>query len=356
MGIIESLVTTILTKKVYDYVTGAKERKPSFSERMAKAGATTAPRILLDRINVAIDETYQRFSAEDFQKTQMDEVRAKCVAEFSELSPSEQEQIKHLYNRIGGYTAWHVRLDLLRFLLDIEENHHGSVQFMIHNELLYMINDFRAYGEREIMLKKVCCFLDAEFYFLQGDFVSSLRRLYDAINWDKILENPWLYDICDSNGLEEFYTCAVMNIINIYALLGLSDKADQTRSVFNTLYQQAVQVNQGCDEISRKLGSTPSYDAYRTARMRALSTSTAFVGFHSLRGDSYREEMFDSYVLGVIGGEVVYDISPSLCYEVTYESNGETPVMKIKAFGAIGDYRKKIEMARETIDDRLYRK
>lgn len=354
MSILENLITVLLTNKVYNSLYGEKKQKETFFERVEKRVASQVPRDFLEKVKTRIGETYRQYSIEELEKGGSAAEGDRYIAEYRRLQPHQQEELKRLYGQIGGYAAWRVRLQLIQFLLSIEEEANGSVQFMLHNELLYMINNFTPSGEVQVMYQKVCCFLDAEFYFLQGDFVSALMRLYDVLNWDKLLDNPWLLDRMVSNGLEEIYIDTVVNIINIYALLGMSEKIQQMRAVFGTLYEQANAQERSLDEFDEEHGASESYRAFRSAQKRALRTNSGFVGFYSLRGEAFRDNMFDNFYNHTERG-VFYLITPGFFYEVSYSNDDVCPEMQMKRYGTVSDYKEKIEKAQVELESRIFK-
>ena len=349
---IERLIAVLLTNKVYNSLYGEKKQKETLAERMDKRSARVTTRDFLGKVKTGIGENYRQYWVEELEKGNGAEDR--YIAEFQGLRPHQQEEVKRFYQRIGVHAAWGVRLELIHYLQSIKDFENASVRFMLHNELLYMINRFHPSGEVQVMYQKVCCFLDAEFYFLQGDFVSALKRLYDVLNWDQLLDNSWLLDGIGGNGLEEIYVAAVVNITNIYALLGMSEKINETRLVFSRLYARANEQERALDRLDEEQGASQSYRAFRQAQKRALGTNGSFVGFYAINRELCSENMFENFYRRTAGG-VFYAIMPVFFYGVDYTNDAACPKMQIKNFGTISDYKEKIKKAQAELDDRLFK-
>lgn len=276
--------------------------------------------------------------------------------EFESIVQEERNKILNMYVNVKNqptYLRW--RTDLIEKLLYIEYYGMGTTQHLVHNELLYIINEFVPRNETETMIKKMCCFIDADYYFIQGQFEYALKRLYDVLEWDRILNNEWLKDGCSGNGLEGFYQSVVLNIINIYALLGLPEKTHETRRVFQTLYNQTKKQNQSIKSMS--IGnSTEQLTDYLRKNDMAYDATSSFIGYASIRLAVYNSPgMFDEFVLGVFGNKQVYNISPGFYYETEYNSvvndNDEcVSTMAIKEFGTIIDINRKIAREREGVE------
>lgn len=353
MGLFDSLIAALIGKKVADKVfdEGCTVQRPSMP-------AFNSERAYLNRVTTKVDEQYVNL---DFTMPFSDAPNAmvqRCLHELKTMDDNNRFTAERLYSNVKGqpnYLRW--RLNLLRHLLIAEED--GDFTYtLVHNELLYIINNFLPTTETEEMVKTVCCFLDAEYYFAQGDFLSSLKRLYEALSWERFRHNEWYEERIIGNELQDFEQAILLNIINIYALIGSPEKASETRNAFNTLYFNTKQHNRDVNQTAmRELSRSSKYMEYMQMFDMAFDASSDFVGWTSLKSEvAGSDDIMSDMVLGNYGGVQSYNIHPTFFHEKKYTSieeldGTERPAFVIMTYCTITDFHKKAEAAKQALPD-----
>lgn len=276
--------------------------------------------------------------------------------QIGSLNDQEQDKLRYYYSRLELTPAsFDCRTQLVHFILKLwKDDCNENMIDLLQNELIYLIDYMQSHTQEERMYQHLAMFLSAECYFFKGEFANALRRLYQVLDWQEMYDNIDGKDGIDFNDLCEFHEAVVSNIINLYALAGLPEKANEVRTACRALvkegqdsYQYLMSVNR--DSVGMKDFLQGKYDI--------LMATNTFQGYYLISDTSYTNNIFKESVTTVIRGQAIYSIE-TLPYErkcfTIIEDSGEvegniTNYMSlcIQGYGIIRNYEAALNRDRE---------
>ena len=234
----------------------------------------------------------------------------------------------------------------------------GQICFvpLLQNELLYLIDHYTPHTEQEEMYRHLAMFISAECYFFEGKFALAMKRLYQTLDWQAIFDNVSEKDGIDFNGLSAFHQAVITNIINIYALAGLYENANNVRYANQRMIsdRRAFYTNMMSDYVHNE-----GLYQYAQDSLASLMSTTKFQGYYLLSLDSYLDNLFKESCTAIIRGLPVYSIecifySPKdmifkNCDGLFEDVQGNYPTLIINYKGSILNYPACIERDREEL-------
>lgn len=201
------------------------------------------------------------------------------------------------------------RAELVHHLLHIwNEEANPTVLPLLQNELLYMIDYCMPTSIENRLYQHLAMFLSAQCFFFQGDFVNALKRYYQALDWQEIYQNIERDDVV-TNGLEYLTEAIIANIVNIYALYGLPQKADEVCRACSAAIADTK--NMHYQILSDPQGAT--IHGYIRQCLEVLNAREKFTGFYILDDSIYNSgNLFKESLTAVVGGEGIFSVQPSL--------------------------------------------
>ena len=223
------------------------------------------------------------------------------------ISGEDKVKLRYYYSRLEATpNSCECRTALIHYLYKSWVEHDQiCLLSLLQNELLYLIDYMHPITQQERMYQHLAMFLSAECYFFNGEFAKALKRLYQALDWEEIYDNVAEKDGIDFNGLGKFHEAAVANIINLYALADLPDKADQARKAFSRV------INENRSSYASMLADATNgsdFREYVRDSSAALMARDTIQGFYTLSLFYHRENIFKESCTSVIRGQVIYSI------------------------------------------------
>ncbi|MBR2180505.1 MAG: hypothetical protein IJ949_01300 [Oscillospiraceae bacterium] len=250
------------------------------------------------------------------------------------LPEHEREQVLTYYSQLKeNPNSIKCRTELIHYLWVLWRNdRYDNLTDMLQNELIYLIDHVQPKNRPEHMFQHLAMFLSAECYFMQGKLGNALKRLYQVLDCQEIYDNASEGDGFDLNGLAKFHNAVIGNILSIYMLAGLKDKA--------------VEFKDCCEGIM-------DYSVTQ------LTSGEKIQGYFFLYTGYYSENLFKESYYRLSDGYPVYDIECLLASSSDisvsnsagiYEGRlGKYPTLWFDEFGGIVNYPEVIERERETI-------
>ncbi|MBQ9828613.1 MAG: hypothetical protein IJM62_08005 [Lachnospiraceae bacterium] len=276
---------------------------------------------------------------------------------YSALDPEERTFVSAFYRKIQEEpSSCAYRCGLITWLWNRwKEKDRRELINVINNELAFII-DSPSGGIYNPMYRHLAMFLSSECCFFTGEFDNSLKRLYQALDWDEIYENLEDPDGIDMNGLMQFHEAALVNIISIYALAGLPEKADAVRrncsaaiSSFNRMYDEL---------ITRCAGKTSFIDHLMNSRA-ALFASRKMLGYYTYQAPKDSKNLFSDSFTSLENGMACYNIDFLITEEKDIrilekpEDHADPesiyPRLKLGYHGCIDGYMQALDRCRERI-------
>lgn len=271
-----------------------------------------------------------------------------------------QEKLRYYYSRLDiNPASFDCRTELVHFILKLWKNEENENMIdLLQNELIYLIDYMKAHTQEERMYQHLAMFLSAECYFFRGEFAKALKRLYQVLDWQGIYDNVDNKNGIDFNGLYYFHEATVSNIINLYALAGLPEKADTVRTACKSLIKEVC-------ESYRSLMNTNGNDAnmrsFLQGKYDMMMATNRLQGYYLISDTSYTNNLFKESVTAVIRGQAIYSIE-TLPYDKNSFSvvenhglvNGELVSynsLLLKGYGIIENYDAALDRDREIMRD-----
>lgn len=356
MGLMEGFIFSLVA--YFDMKREQKKEQMAAGTTAKKYDSFAVEKAYLQSKNTMIPEVYEQLDLSFFDsETDFSESTYETV-DGNSFSEETKERLRYLYALVhADPCSIEKRTELIQELLRVKQTMFEPTEHLIHNELLYVIDMYHAQNNRDRLVQHLCMMLDAEYYLMKGDYLNALKRYYKVLNWDEVLKNGRIHENLDANGLESLYEAAVINIINIYALLGLREKAAETREKFKFIYNVTQHIMLG--------GSSPdgNQELYNSVMMYQVKIREAFYaedepkGFF-IFGDNalQNKNMFMSCYLGNFGGVDGYFLTIGLEYNLDTVDVaglrdgkfGAYPSLRIGSFGCIVDAKYK---AQKQLDD-----
>ena len=301
----EHLLSGLLAGWILDKHEKKKEASAHASvvETTSPIGAAVAEQQFINARNKTIVAHYQAVSSAWFDD----------VDDEHELLPlyllgkEDVEKLRYYYARVEiSPNSIDSRTALIHFLyrLWIDD---GQVCFipLLQNELLYLIDYYVPRTQQEEMYRHLAMFISAECHFFEGQFALALKRLYQTLDWQAIYDNVSEKDGIDFNGLSHFHEAVVVNIINIYALAGLPEKAATARKAFSRVVSEFRQL---FSKMMSDYRNNASLYQYSFDSAEALMATNQIQGYYMLSLSSYKENLFRESCTAVIRGLPTYSI------------------------------------------------
>lgn len=224
------------------------------------------------------------------------------------LSDSELEVLQYYYSRLEAIpSSFDCRTELIHFILKLwKDECKENVIDLLQNELVYLIDYMSPSSQEEHMYQHLAMFLSAECYFFKGEFANALKRLYQTLDWQEIYDNVNGNGGFDFNGLFNFHEAVVSNIINLYALAGLSEKTDEVRDACRALVIQSTDAYFSILKLSDYAVSKE----FNQRQRDMLMAKNEFRGYYIISEVSYESNLFKKSMAGIIRGQAIYSIDP----------------------------------------------
>jgi len=223
------------------------------------------------------------------------------------LSDENYDKLKYYYSRLEiNPASFDCRTELVHFLLKMwKDEINNEIIPLLQNELVYLIDYMQPRTQQERMYQHLAMFLSAECYFFKGEFTKALKRLYQVLDWQEIYDNVDDQSGIDFNGLYYFHEATVSNIINLYALAGLSDKTDEVRTACRKLVKDAR-------DSYHSLMATNSGDAnmrsFLQGKYDMIMATNGLQGYYLISDTAYTSNLFKESVTTIIRGQAIYAI------------------------------------------------
>lgn len=315
----------------------------SFGDSSSPIGAAVAERQYINTRNKTIIATYQPIPTAWFDDPDTDHELLPTYL----LDDSDVEKLRSYYTRVEvNPNSIEARTTLIHFLYKLYMDD-GQICFvpLLQNELLYLIDYYTPRTEQEEMFRHLAMFISAECYFFNGELALAMKRLYQTLDWQAIFDNSSEKDGIDFNGLSAFHEAVVVNIINIYALAGLPEKANNIRAVLRRMVNDRKSFYAGMQ--SDYLHNDNLYEYARDCSA-ALMAANKFQGYYLLSVDSYRENLFKESCTAIIRDQPIYSIECSFyslkdmifkdCDGIYDDVQGMYPTLIINYKGSILNY------------------
>lgn len=268
------------------------------------------------------------------------------------LSDSERKELQYFYSRLEVVPAsFDCRTQLVHFIFKLWRNGHENMIDLLQNELIYLVDYMQPYSQEEHMYQHLAMFLSAECYFFKGEFANALKRLYQALDWQVIYDD---IDDRDAPLLLSFHEAIVSNIINLYALAGLSEKANEVRGACRALVKEAQETKRRILATSGDFASLKSFLQEETDMLMATDT---FQGYYFIDDTAYTNNLFQESVTGIVKGQAIYGIEALPCGRnsvTTIEDYGEIDgkffnytSLCMQGFGVVHNYEAALSRDRE---------
>ena len=250
-----------------------------------------------------------------------------------------------------------VRTELIHYLWkEWKEFFTSGCLPLLQNELLWIIDYFAPTTQEEHMYQHLAMFISSECYFFQGDFANALRRLYQTLDWQEIYDNAEDKDGIDFNGLAKFHEAVIANIINIYALMGLPNKADEVRNACKLVIKEA---QASYRSILKSYQNDENMSTFLRDSSNILNAKNGILGYYIFAGSWYSENFFKESCQTIIREQAIYDIQTMIQQpkDISYESqmgeyDGVWAMYDSLCFqgnGSVINYKKAIEQCRDDV-------
>jgi len=350
----------ILSGLIAGWIVDRREKKKtasqytSYSGSASPVGAAVTEQQFIRVRNKTIIARYQTVSTSWFDDSDDEHELLPLYL----LASEDIEKLRYYYARVEiNPTSINSRTALIHFLYKLAM-HERQICFipLLQNELLYIIDYYEPKTQQEEMYQHLALFISSECYFFTGNFALALKRLYQTLDWQAIYDNVSEKDGIDFNGLSSFHEAVIVNIINIYALAGLADRAATARTAFARVVKEYRQHFSSMMSDYRHNDSLYQF-AYDSAE--ALMASEQIRGYYTLSLSSYNENLFKESCTAIIRGQPTYSIECEfqstkdisfekawLFYDNVFQ---DYPIMVIRYKGSITNYIACLDRDREEI-------
>lgn len=311
--------------------------------------SSVSERLFISSKNKALAVTYKPVCADT-----IDDLYADFGITY--LEDVDLEKLQYYYSRLEiNPASYDCRTELIHFLLKKwKDDINFEIISLLQNELAYLIDYMQPYTPQERMYQHLAMFLSSECYFFKGEFVKALKRLYQVLDWQEIYDNIDDQSGIDFNGLYYFHEATVSNIINLYALAGLPEKADEVRAACRKLVGDAR-------ESYHSLMATNSGDANMRAFIQGkydmIMATNGLQGYYLISDTAYTNNLFKESITTFIRGQAIYAIE-TLPYDYNSFSvvegqrvvDGEIIVcnsLHLNGYGEITNYEAALDRDRE---------
>ncbi len=345
----------LISSFIADLIVNRKEKKTnSFVPMQNSFKSSVSERMFVNARNKTIIAEYIPIQMEWFN----DPATYHFPLPLFILTDEQQLQLKYYYSRLStNPNLVDSRTALIHYLFKLwrDENKIGLIN-LIQNEVLYMIDYISPNSQQERMYQHLAMFISSECYFFKGDFTNAIKRLYQTLDWQEIYDNIEEKDGSDFNGLSFFHHAVIANIINIYALVGLPEKADEMRNACRITISAEKASNASLLSASN---NDENYREFVRNTSKVFDASTSLFGYYTFENSWYNENFFKEVCTSVIRGQAIYSIETSLfaTKEIVYEDAkgifddvfGTYPSLRIGWRGHIINYKEAINRCREEI-------
>ncbi len=223
------------------------------------------------------------------------------------LQDSEQAKMRYYYSRLeANPSSFDCRTELIHFIMKLwKDEENVDMIDLLQNELIYMIDYMHARTQEERMYQHLAMFLSAECYFFIGEFAKALKRLYQVLDWQEIYDNVDDQSGIDFNGLYYFHEATVSNIINLYALAGLTKKTDEVRTACRKLVKDA---RDSYHFLMSTNGNNASMRSFLQGKYDMMMATNGLQGYYLISDTAYTNNLFRESVTAVISGQAIYSI------------------------------------------------
>ncbi|MBQ4103531.1 MAG: hypothetical protein IJC90_03610 [Clostridia bacterium] len=262
--------------------------------------SSVSERLFVSSKNKALAVTYKTVCADTIDDLYVD-------FGITYLDDADLEKLQYYYSRLAiNPASYDCRTELIHFLLKKwKDDINFEMVCLLQNELTYLIDYMQPYLPQERMYQHLAMFLSAECYFFKGEFAKALKRLYQVLDWQEIYDNIDDQSGIDFNGLYYFHEATVSNIINLYALAGLPDKADEVRNACRKL------VSDACESYHSLMG-TNSSDAnirvFLQGKYDMIMATNGLQGYYLISDVAYTNNLFKESITTYIRGQAIYAI------------------------------------------------
>lgn len=278
------------------------------------------------------------------------------------MNDEQRAVIRNYYTRLSvNPNLIECRTALVHYLLNFWRDKailSTMVIDMLQNELLYIIDFLYPSTQEEQMYRHLAMFLSSECYFFKGDFTNALKRLYQALDWQELLDNAEDKGGIDFNGLQKFHESIIANIINIYALMGMPEKADEVRKACSLVISSAVSLHR---DILVQYRNDETMRTFLNDSINVLYARDNLYGYYLFDPFWYKENFFREACTSIIRGQAIYSIETTIMQskEIYYDDAaqcifdgifGTYPSMCFKGYGKVANYKAAIEHCRKEVE------
>lgn len=272
------------------------------------------------------------------------------------LHGSYQEKLRYYYSRLEvNPSSFDCRTELVHFILKSWKDEDNVLMIdLLQNELIYMIDYMHPHKQEERMYQHLAMFLSAECYFFKGEFAKALKRLYQVLDWQEIYDNVDNNNGIDFNGLYFFHEATVSNIINLYALSGLSEKTDEVRVACKSLMKE---VRESYYSLMSTNSNSSSMRDFIQGDYDMIMARDRFQGYRFISDTSYKSNLFKESVTGIIRGQAIYSIETISCNKKSFSVFEDCDVVNnelkkynslcLQGYGIIKNYEAALNRDRE---------
>lgn len=243
-------------------------------------------------LTYSYDFSYETdFIYENFPKYRTVDVlreRTRCIDVLKNDSNAVQMRCHLVEVLIGIINSYKLQSKEMRAYLIEECRYH-----------LHVVLSKLSISKHTIATKYLLIAIDAELYIIQGNYLDALRCYYRIFDWDRMLNNAYKEESYDYDGTECLYEVIVTNIINIYALLSLPEKADEVRSCFWKIIENSKGSLSGILEQCK----TSGHADYVRSCIKGYSSSYMAYGFYTICVDSDSGGIWNSLIYQDPDGE-----------------------------------------------------
>lgn len=272
------------------------------------------------------------------------------------LSDSDQDKLRYYYSRLETVpSSFDCRTELIHFILRLwKDKCNENMIDLLQNELVYLIDYMSPCSQEEHMYQHLAMFLSAECYFFKGEFANALKRLYQVLDWQEIYDNVDGKDGIDFNGLYYFHEAVVSNIINLYALAGLPEKADEVREACRALVKET---HDSYYSLIVANGNDANMRNFLQSKHDMIMATNSLQGYYLFSDIYYTNNLFKESVTTFIRGQAIYSIET-----LPYDSKSFTVIedrgmidgelvdymsLCIQCYGTINNYEAALNRDRE---------
>lgn len=224
-------------RKINKTQTTKVQPKKEYADYVSRQGGFAREKRYLSCVDLSVEDSYEKeFDQEQFEilKEALTLNTARIYKQIC-YNPSDIEKELILLERCATYCRYYPELIPL-----------------IHSRASYIIDHLELSGSYYLFAKQMVYAIDAEAFFLEGNMLNALKRSFSSMNWNLLLEQATIKLGCDMNGLEDLYEALVINILNIYKLLGMQEELKEANNVFSKF------INFDIDRYQTMMARTPS--------------------------------------------------------------------------------------------------